>query len=180
MKIVLTTPLYPPDSAALAVYVKELARRLAPNHRVTIVAYTHLPEAVAGVDIVAVDKRHMLPVRLFFYTLALWRAARNADSIYSQNGASVELAVWLVALLTRRPLIMHIGDRAAHAHAAADAVRGFIKGRAFGVARAILEDTPPQKPEILPFSPRPEAALRAWEAAWQRHLADVSAHLSHV
>ena len=176
MKIVLATPLYPPDIAEPAPYVKELARRLAPDHQVTVLAYGRLPEKVPGVTIVAIDKRRPLPVRLFLYTIALLRAARSADIVYTQNGPSVELPVAVVNFFLRRPLVARWGDEAAHTYAQKKFMRRTVERLAFGGAK-IVTGSPLPRPEILPFEPQPTDALAAWEESWQMHLRELTKQL---
>jgi len=170
MRIILATPLYPPDVAQPAPYVKEVAKRLGERHQVSVVAYGRLPEKVSGVHIIAVSKSRPLPLRLLAYTLALWRAARSADVIYAQNGASVELPVGLVALFTGRPLVMCLGDTSAHARADKNYYLKIIERFAFSRARVTVTDMPFERPEILPFEPMPEAQLQAYEKAWDSHI----------
>jgi hypothetical protein len=169
MRLVLASPLYPPDVAWPASYIKELAKRLAEEYEVTIVTYGRLPEQVRGVKIVAIDKRRMLPLRLIAYTIALWGALRRADVIYAQNGPSVELPLVIANFFLRRPLIAQWGDVPAHAYAQEHFARRMIERAAFGHAKMINE-SPLPKPEILPLEPRPEAALAQWEESWQEHV----------
>lgn len=161
MNIVLASALFPPDIAPPAPYVKELAARLAPRHTVTAVVYGRLPEQVAGARIIAVSKRRPLPLRLVSFTFALWRAARGADILYMENGASVELPALIVSWLTRTPVVVHFGDRAAKKYA----YQNMLLRR----ARGTVADSPMERPEILPFAPRPDMA--AYERSWQEHLA---------
>lgn len=170
MRIILATPLYPPDVARPAPYVKELSKRLKEKHQVTIVAYGHLPEKVPGVRIVAVSKSRPLPMRLIAYTIALWRAARGADLIYAQNGTSVELPAGLVALFAGRPLVMCLGDTSAHERATKSNYLKKIEHFALNRARAVVTNLPPQRPEILPFEPMPETQLQAYEKSWGVHV----------
>lgn len=162
MKIVLASALFPPDIAAPAPYVKELAKRLGQKHSVTTVVYGHLPEQVVGVPIVAVDKRRPLPLRLVAFTFALWRAVRHADVLYIENGASVELPALIVSSITRTPILMHLGDSTAKKYFYHKALLRRIVGT--------IKESPLPRPEILPLEPRPETALAAYEASWQEHL----------
>jgi len=170
MKIVLATPLYPPDIAPPAPYVKELAKRLAGSHQVALVTYGKLPEQVAGVSIIAVPKSSMLPLRLLRYTFALLKAARSADVVYAQNGASVELPAALIALFTRRPLVVGLSDESAHNRARRGGVLGSIERFALGRAKTEVTNLPLERPEILPFGPKPEPQLQAYEASWKEHV----------
>jgi hypothetical protein len=137
---------------------------------VTVVTYGKLPEQVAGVAIIAVPKNRMLVARLFDYTFVLLKAARNADVVYAQNGASVELPAALVALLTRRPLIMGLSDTAAHERAKKSGALGMLERFALGRAKYIVTDLPLERPEILPFGLNPEEEMQEYEASWRAHL----------
>ncbi|HVW71641.1 MAG TPA: hypothetical protein VHB93_00630 [Candidatus Paceibacterota bacterium] len=177
MKVVIATPLYPPDIAEPAPYVKALATRLSKSHEVTIVAYGRLPEPVPGVTIVAVAKDRPLIERLFSYTHALRRAAKDADVVIAENGASVELPAVLMALTTRTPFVLHIGDTAAHAVAEQNLGRYLIEQIARAHARAVIEDRPLARPEVIPFLPAPVAEETLYEESWQRHLSVLNQYL---
>ena len=170
MRTVIATPLYPPDIGGAAPYVKELARRLSENHAVTIVAYGHLPEQVPGVSIVSVDKRRPLPLRLFYFTFALLKAVRNADILFAENGPSVELPVGVVTFFVQKPLLIHIGDKAAHAYARKHFLRRNIENFAFHRANKVIEELPLEKPETLPFGSIPVSALETYGEPWNKHI----------
>ncbi len=110
MRILLVTPLYPPDIKEPAPYVKELANRLSVNHAVTVLAYNHLPEAITGVQIITIEKSDVLLVRLVRFFQALRDLARDADVLYMQNGPSVELPILLLSLFVRKPIYLRLGD----------------------------------------------------------------------
>ncbi len=169
MNVTLATPLYPPDVEWPAPYIKELARRLSPAHSVTIVTYGEIPEKVDGVSIVAISKRQPRAARLMGYTRALWRAARRADVIYAENGASVELPLVVVSFLTRKPILMHLGDQRAHAKAAGSVALKNIEKAALVSAKKVVTDSPLERPEILPFADYPINEFAAYEASWIRH-----------
>lgn len=170
MKVVLATPLYPPEIAEPAPYMKELAKRLAKLHEVTIVAYARLPEKIPGVSIITIDKRQPLPIRLFAFLRALWQATRCVDVVYAENGASVELPSGIIARLGRRPLIMHLGDRAAHKRAHKNSFLRNIEHFALSRAARVITDMPIARPEILPLEPYPAEAFAAYEESWSTHL----------
>ena len=180
MRIVLATPLYPPEIAEPAPYIKELAKRLAKSHEVTIVAYARLPEDVPGARIIAVDKYLPLFLRLPRYFFSLLQAARSADVVYAVNGASVELPAALVSLFSSSPLIIRIGDRAAHERAQNNIVAGLIERFAFSRARDVIEDAPKVRPEIIPFEPYPAEQFAAYEQSWDAHLRTLEKLFTHA
>lgn len=113
MKILIITPLYPPDLASHAPYTKELATRLSKNHEVSILTYNHIPEAIPHVDIYAISKKLPTLIRIIYFTVALMRRARTYDIIYAQNGPSIELPLILTSYVTHTPIILRLGDAAA-------------------------------------------------------------------
>lgn len=179
MKLVLATPLYPPDIAAPASYSKELAEQLSKEAEVTVVTYGRFVEPVAGVRMVTVDKRHRLPVRLARYTRALYREARRADVLYTENGPSVELPALIVSFLTDTRIVFHLGDPLARERASGSThLRGLERGLRRRAA-SVIEDSPLTRPEIIPFQPRPESGERAYAASWQTHLEEVRASIRY-
>ncbi len=171
MRILIATPLYPPEVADAAVYAKELARRLAKDHEITVVTYAHLPEELLNVRVVTVEKRQPRFARLRAFHGALAKAARDADAVIAINGASVELPLILTAKI---PLIFCVADRAAYARG------GLLQRLSFARALTVIRDIPPCKPEILPLKPEPTEALTAWEHAWETHLARLDSLFTHA
>lgn len=170
MKIVLATPLYPPDIAEPAPYIKELAKRIAKTEEVTIVTYGHIPEEVPGVRICAVSKQRPLPFRLIAFTGALLKALRGGDILYIQNGPSVELPAFIVSFMTRARLIIRIGDEAAHRRAQAHPLLRRVESSVLQRSKDVVIDSPKPRPEILPFTERPTAGLEAFEQSWDEHV----------
>lgn len=171
MKIVIATPLYPPDIEPVAVYTKELARRLSKNHEVTVVAYSHIPEQIPGVAIISIEKNLPLVVRLVKFTRALLRLSGRTDIYFIENGSSVELPVLFLRIATGAKIIMHLGDEAAHKWSKTKKVRGYIEYLSFKAAKKVLAESPLEKPEILPFEPFPTMTLKTYEESWTQHLA---------
>lgn len=170
MKIVIATPFYPPDTEEMAVYVKELAVRLAEQHDVSVVTYTRLPEMSPKVKIFSVNKRLPLVLRLGLYTISLFRASWKIDVLYAENGASVELPAGIVASFFRMPFFIHTGDKVAITHVAANFFLRRIDGFARSRARSVFTDTPAKRPEILPFEPKPTEAENVYRASWDAHI----------
>ena len=113
MKIVIATPIYPPEIGGPATYTKELCRHISKNYDVTVVAYTDSYEAFPNTKLVSVSKHRSLPVRLIKYFLAVWKVSRNADLIYVQNAMAAGLPVALVSILRGIPFILKfVGDEA--------------------------------------------------------------------
>ncbi len=113
MKIILATPLYPPEIGGPATYVKELAQRLREKYEIVIVAYASTSEKIPGTTLITVSKRRPLPVRLLKYTITLFHAARGAEVIYVQNAAAAGLPAIIVGKLRRIPVVVKfVGDEA--------------------------------------------------------------------
>src|SRR3569623_1613172 len=102
MKIVLATPIYPPEIGGPATYTKELAMRFAKSEQVTIVAYADEAQVVEGAKLVLVAKSQGLLTRLVQFFFALVREAARADVIYVQNAVAAGLPAALAGRLQRK------------------------------------------------------------------------------
>lgn len=113
MKIILATPLYPPEIGGPATYIKELAERLRNKHEISIVAYANTGETIPGTKLVTVSKRRPLPIRLVEYLVTLFRESKNADVIYAQNAMAAGLPAIIVGKFRNIPVVIKfVGDEA--------------------------------------------------------------------
>jgi glycosyltransferase involved in cell wall biosynthesis len=197
MKILIVTPLYPPDIAGPAPYVKELASRLKDTHSITVLAYNHIPEEISDVRIVTVEKNKILPVRLFAFTYSLFRLLRDADIVYVQNGPSVELPTLIAMLITQKLFILRLGDETALCHATKNFRYNLLLQTVMRYSRHVIthsasstytnaymtpvlsekaHDTtrPNIRPETLPFTPYPKQAFEEYESSWEKHIAELN------
>ncbi len=191
MRLLIATPLYPPDIAPLAVYVKELSRRLSKEGvSVTVLAYGHLPEQIPDVEIIPIRKDQPLISRLLAFANALRKATRNADILLLPNGASVELPAFIISLFTRTPIIFAVTDHVALTGATRRTVLRRIFCRIYARAKEIIHDvdmtlpctdskksillpTPLPRPEILPFTQFPTDAFTRYEDSWKTHITNL-------
>lgn len=199
MKILLVTPLYPPDIADPAPYAKELASRLKKNHTVTILAYNHIPEPIEGVEIITVEKNRILPLRLMNMFFKLYKAAKHHDVIYLQNGPSTELPAVLITLLVSIPIVLRLGDEAALRFAQRRRLLRLVQRLAIKRMHAnivhdneVLKDVikicrtdcahlckrPLSRPEILPFSEYPKDAFIDFDMSWEEHIDFLMKHFA--
>lgn len=194
MRILLVTPLYPPDIAGPAPYVKELATRLAGAHTVTILAYNHIPEVVPGVGIVTVEKRLPALVRMSIFAWKLITLEKNADVVYVQNGPSVEVPFALASFFSSVPSMLRLGDVVALAHTTQSSLFRttlIAAMRRAGILlipenipteietliadpllsqKCVCIPSPESRPEIHPFHEYPENAFLAYETSWEKHI----------
>ncbi len=113
MKIIIATPIYPPEIGGPATYTKELCAHLASTHDITVIAYTNSTEAFPNTRFVPVGKGRPLPVRLVVFFLKLLRASKGQDILYVQNAMAAGLPVALVSLITGIPFVLKfVGDEA--------------------------------------------------------------------
>lgn len=171
MKILILSPLFPPDTGAPADYVKELAARLAPEHETKLLVYGYLPESVTSVTIQAIDKRSLLPFRLFSYTKALL-TYRDADLLLVQNAPSVELPLLLARLILKVPYVLVESDPIA----AVSSTRGFYKQLHSYIKKSAKKviALPPEatykKAEVLPFVEFDAAGEARRQTWWNDHV----------
>jgi hypothetical protein len=175
MKILILSPLFPPDTGAPASYVKELAQRLTEKHETTLLVYGYLPEEVRGSNILSVDKRAILPRRLFSFTRVLLRQGAH-DLLLVNNAPSVELPLFLVSYVKKISFVLINSDPIATSASERGLYRLLhteLKKRAKKVV--VLEDeTEYKKAEVLPFvefDAAREARRQSW---WSTHTNDLT------
>ncbi len=196
MRLLIVTPLYPPDIAPLAVYVKEFAKRFSSRADITILAYAHIPEKIEDVRIVTVTKNIPLLFRLVSFTYTLWKESRKADIIFIQNGASVELPASVVSLVCNTPQIVRLGDPVALRSAKTRWILGVILKFVLFRATQIVDEqtilthtyakkttgitTPSSRPEILPFTEYPKESFEQYEESWNEYLKQLAQIFIHA
>jgi hypothetical protein len=182
MRIGIISPLFPPDIAIPAPYVKELAMRLAHVHDICVLTYNHIPETIPRVSISAVEKQQRLPLRLYRFTRALSRLAREVDVIIVQNGISTELPALLVSFFRSTPILLETSDP----KAILQNKRSFLKRsihkllckRALSCSETNVAIDALTKPEVFSFLPYPTDAFNAYETAWEVHLLALRTNLN--
>lgn len=107
MKILVATPLYPPETAQIALYSRQVARHLKTNDQVTILTYAYKIDPSDDLDIVTVDKTKPLFIRLAKYSWSLFKLSKTHDVIYVQNALAAGLPAILVKYLTGKPVVVN-------------------------------------------------------------------------
>ena len=110
MKIIVATPMYPPEIAEPAPYVKEVSRRLSNEHVITIVSYANMTEGHPQATFVAVNKKDPLPIRLLKYAYTLFRVSRDANIIYVQGGTAAGLPAVIVGYIRSISVVLRFNE----------------------------------------------------------------------
>lgn len=179
MRILVVTPLFPPDTAPAAHYAKELVTRLSREHDVTALLYGHLPEAVPNTHFLTIDKRRSAPRRLWQFLRAFLKLRKQVDVVMVCNGPSVEIPLAVACSLTNCPPLLFIeSDQPALLRTKESRLSQFAHDKlsTFAKARVSLTDDNATAgdfviPEIHPLKDRPEAALGKWNELWETHTA---------
>ncbi len=180
MKVVIATPLYPPEQGEPATYIRQLALQLvAAGHVVTVVAYANQAEPTPGVRVVTVSKRMPLLLRLVAFAWKLLLASSGASAIYSQRALAAGVPSTFVGRLRRIPVTINfvadelagvpgprLRSQSATLRAAARVVvpSRFMERvcrERYGVApEKIAVCPPPLSPDqVLPFQPQRDPKL---------------------
>ncbi len=113
MKIILSTPIYPPEIGGPATYTKELVERLHDTHQITIIAYTNNQKKIPGSKLISIDKQQKTIVRLWKFFIAIYKEAKSAEVLYVQNAMAAGFPTVLAAMLRNKPVILKfVGDEA--------------------------------------------------------------------
>jgi glycosyltransferase involved in cell wall biosynthesis len=107
MRVLITSPVFPPDLGGPAVYVPSLARFLLERgHSVEVVAFCSDPEPKGHPFPVVAISRGALPVRYLKAFAIVWRRARHADVVYVNE--HLALLHVLAAKLAGKPVMIRI------------------------------------------------------------------------
>lgn len=113
MRILITTPIWPPEIGGPATYAKELVQKLRDKHQITVLAFADDPEIVEGVQLVFVSKKAPLLIRQIRYLKMALALGKKADLIYAQNAMAAGVPSVITAKLLNKPLILKfVGDSA--------------------------------------------------------------------
>lgn len=115
MKILISTPIFPPQIGGPATYTVEVSRRLQEKgHRIRIVAFTDERPQVENLKVIPVRIRYPIlgtflrQIKLFSTLLS---AAKGMDLIYLQDPMVVGVASLLAGKLVGKPLVLKfVGD----------------------------------------------------------------------
>jgi hypothetical protein len=175
MKIALISALYPPDIAPSALYIKELAIRLKTHNSVSIGTYGYIPERIESVEILYTSKNRPIFFRLFFFTKLLLQMCAHNELFYVENGASVELPLFLASRIRKIPYIVHRGDLSAHEFAQKKILLRSLERFIEKESIAVITSNPLSRPETLPFETPSDTAM--YEESWRAHLKEINAYL---
>lgn len=115
MKVLVCTPIFPPEIGGPATYTVEVSRRLQERgHKIRIVAFTDEKPQISNLEVISVRIQYKMlgtllrQIRLF---LKLLSAVEDMDLIYLQDPMVVGVASLLVGKLVRKPLVLKfVGD----------------------------------------------------------------------
>jgi glycosyltransferase involved in cell wall biosynthesis len=112
MRVLITSPVFPPDLGGPAVYVPSLGRFLVERgHEVTVVAFCSDPEPKGHPFRVISISRGSMPLRYVKAFFLVWREARKADVVYVNEHLAL-LHVLAARLAGRRVMIRLMVDGA--------------------------------------------------------------------
>lgn len=107
MRVLITSPVFPPDLGGPAVYVPSLGRFLVERgHEVDVIAFCSDPEPSGWPFGVTAIERGPLPVRYLRAFLEVFKVAHRYDVVYVQE--HLALLHVLAARLRRRPVVIRI------------------------------------------------------------------------
>ena len=106
MRILITTPIYPPETRGPATYLGQLIPKLRMDgHRVTVITFTNNSQVISIAKNGGTLDRQ---IRLF---RAVFRQAKNNDLIYIQGADVVGFVSAVVGKILRKPtVIKFVGD----------------------------------------------------------------------
>ncbi len=176
MKILILSPLFPPDIGAPASYVKTLVSQLT-EHDVTLLLYGYLPESASQTKIITIDKRRSIFFLLTSSFFTLLKASRKTDLIIINNGPSTELPAWVASFFIKTPMILCESDPLASKTSANGLYRIIhsLCTKRMNKIHTLPEDEHEYlKPEKLPFSTFDTVAETTRQQWWKQHISELT------
>jgi len=115
MKILITTPIFPPEIGGPATYVKEFAQRAKKkDNDVEIITLTDVEnDNLDDIDITSVKRTRNKLARHSSLFSKILKKAKKHDLIYAQNPGAVGLPSVLAGSILRKPVVVkYVGDTA--------------------------------------------------------------------
>jgi glycosyltransferase involved in cell wall biosynthesis len=107
VKILITSPVFPPDLGGPATYVPSIGRYLVDQgHEVTVIAFCSDPEPKGWPFRVISIPRCWMPLRYLKNFLAVWREAKHHDLVYVNE--HLALHVVFAARLRGKPAVIRV------------------------------------------------------------------------
>jgi len=107
MRVLITSPVFPPDLGGPSVYVPSFGRFMVERgHEVTVVAFCSDPEPKGHPFTIHAISRGRLAVRYLKAFREVWKRAKDADVVYVQE--HLALLHVLAAKLRRKPVVIRI------------------------------------------------------------------------
>lgn len=105
MKIIITTPLYPPEIGDIAIYSEQLAKKLSLLHSVSLITYSNHPLHNSGFNLFYAEKNKNILERLLKYFKILIKETDKNDVIILQTGIGAALPAFIVSRLKNKRII---------------------------------------------------------------------------
>lgn len=114
MKILITTPIYPPEIGGPATYASGLLKNLSLDHNISVITFTKNPEKSKKANILSIPQyRHAFGIifRQAKLLLQILKIGKKADIIYSQGPIVVGTASIIAGrMLQKKVILKFVGD----------------------------------------------------------------------
>lgn len=114
MKIIVTSPLFAPEIAEPAPYVKTISKQLGQDQEVIVLTYSNIQNLDNNKNLIAIKKNQASILRIFQYLLKLLKITKKNDIIYAQSGLSTSLASLISAKLKGAKIIYRYSEDEAY------------------------------------------------------------------
>jgi len=159
MRVLISTPLFPPEINYPANFAKSFAQNLQTNnHDVTVLAFVNYPESIEGVKIVSVNKNQNIFKRLFIFTNKLFKEVKYHDVVVLKQAGISSLLTALVAKVFGKKIVLKLKEdeareRVEKQHVAKSSFLisrvKFLQSLVFKLADIIVFDSETLKENIL-------------------------------
>lgn len=110
MKILITTPLFPPELHHPAHFSKNLATHLSRHHTVDLLVYSDNPESLLVGKVINIPKKKNLFLKIPIFIKKSYDVLKNADVVILNQAGFFSLLAFLLAKLLSKKIIVKMKE----------------------------------------------------------------------
>ncbi len=110
MKVLISTPLFPPEAHYPAKFSKSLAENISQYHEVSLLVFGDSPEQISSVNIVSISKKKNFLKKIFLFLQKSYKPISNSDIIILNQAGLFSFLTFILAKMKNKKIITKIKE----------------------------------------------------------------------